>query len=99
MPPAPIHWSYLKSTRTPSKIRTVSDLTTFDLEVLNAHARIDLEILVKGFRFIRRMAETEPFKSGIVREVDPGVDQTSDEQLRGELPMSSCFCIRLNVVC
>ncbi|KAF7797941.1 hypothetical protein EIP86_009148 [Pleurotus ostreatoroseus] len=82
MPPAPIHWSYLKSTRTPSKIRTVSDLTTFDLEVLNPHARIDLEILVKGFRFIRRMAETEPFKSGIVREVDPGVDQTSDEQLR-----------------
>ena len=98
MPPAPIHWSYLRSTRTPSKTRTVSNLTTFKVKY-QVHARIDLESLVKGFRFIRRMAETEPFKSGIVREVDPGVDQTSDEQLRGELPMSLCFCIRVNVVC
>ena len=54
---------------------------------------------MKGFRFIRRMAETEPFKSGIVREVDPGVDQTSDEQLRGELPISSCYRVSFNVIC
>ncbi|KAF8198835.1 GMC oxidoreductase [Mycena galopus ATCC 62051] len=42
----------------------------------------DLENLVQHIKYIRSMAETEPWKSGIVREVDPGPNCQTDEDIR-----------------
>ncbi|KAF7331343.1 GMC oxidoreductase [Mycena kentingensis (nom. inval.)] len=42
----------------------------------------DLENLVQHIKFIRSMADTEPFKSAIVRECDPGPAYKTDEELR-----------------
>ncbi|KDQ52343.1 GMC oxidoreductase [Jaapia argillacea MUCL 33604] len=42
----------------------------------------DLENLVQHVKFIKSMADTEPWKSGIVREVDPGPECTTDQQIR-----------------
>ncbi|KAJ6490230.1 GMC oxidoreductase [Mycena vitilis] len=42
----------------------------------------DLEILVQHIKYARTMVETEPFKSGVVREIDPGPDCVSDEEIR-----------------
>ncbi|KAJ3512055.1 hypothetical protein NLJ89_g3742 [Agrocybe chaxingu] len=41
-----------------------------------------LEILVEQVKYIRSMIQTEPFKSGVVREVDPGPNVQTDEQMR-----------------
>lgn len=50
---------------------------------------IDLELLVEHIKFIRRLAQAEPLKSGVVREVDPGPNVTSDEDLAGMASSSS----------
>ncbi|KAJ7468734.1 GMC oxidoreductase [Mycena latifolia] len=42
----------------------------------------DLEILVQHVKFIRTMLDTEPFKSGVVREMDPGRDCVTDQDIR-----------------
>ncbi|KAJ7635380.1 GMC oxidoreductase [Roridomyces roridus] len=42
----------------------------------------DLEVLVQAVKYTRKLAQTEPFKSGVVREVDPGVECVTDEQIR-----------------
>ncbi|KZP01246.1 GMC oxidoreductase [Calocera viscosa TUFC12733] len=42
----------------------------------------DLQLLIEGFKFARKVAQTEPFKSCIVREVDPGLDVQTDEEIR-----------------
>ncbi|KAJ7145703.1 GMC oxidoreductase [Mycena epipterygia] len=44
--------------------------------------RMNLEILVQHFKYIRTMAQTEPMKSGVVREVDPGPACVTDEDIR-----------------
>jgi choline dehydrogenase-like flavoprotein len=41
----------------------------------------DERMLVAGIRAARRIAETEPFRSWLVREVFPGPEVTSDEEL------------------
>lgn len=52
---------------------------------------IDLELLVEHVKYIKNeIATTEPFKSGVLREIDPGLDTTSDEGIRG----SSDFGVR-----
>ncbi|KAJ7635367.1 GMC oxidoreductase [Roridomyces roridus] len=42
----------------------------------------DLENLVQHFKFTRKLAQTEPFKSGVVVETCPGPGCTSDEAIR-----------------
>jgi len=42
----------------------------------------DLENLVQHIKYIRSMTETEPWKSGIVREMDPGPNCKTDEDIR-----------------
>ncbi|KAJ7466573.1 GMC oxidoreductase [Mycena galericulata] len=42
----------------------------------------DLESLVQHIKFIRTMAKTEPLKSGILREVDPGPNCVTDQDIR-----------------
>ncbi|KAJ7323864.1 GMC oxidoreductase [Mycena albidolilacea] len=42
----------------------------------------DLENLVQHIKYIRSMTDTEPWKSGVVREIDPGPDYQTDEDLR-----------------
>ncbi|KAJ6542821.1 GMC oxidoreductase, partial [Mycena capillaripes] len=43
----------------------------------------DLEILVQHIKYVRKMVGTEPFKSGVVREIDPGPNCVTDEEIRG----------------
>ncbi|KAK7029895.1 GMC oxidoreductase [Favolaschia claudopus] len=42
----------------------------------------DLEILVQHVKYVRTMLDTEPFKSGVVREIDPGPNCVTDEEIR-----------------
>ncbi|KAJ7431056.1 GMC oxidoreductase [Mycena galericulata] len=42
----------------------------------------DLESMVQHIKFIRTMAKTEPLKSGILREVDPGPNCVTDQDIR-----------------
>ncbi|KAJ7156148.1 GMC oxidoreductase [Mycena filopes] len=42
----------------------------------------DLEMLVQHVKYIRTMRDTEPFKSGVVREVDPGLEYNTDQEIR-----------------
>jgi len=46
---------------------------------------LDLELHVQQLRFIRSLAETEPFKSSTIREVDPGLLHDDDESLRSKM--------------
>ncbi len=41
----------------------------------------DLELLTKGLKFARRIAQTEPIQSKLAYEILPGRDATSDKQL------------------
>lgn len=47
----------------------------------------DLAILIEGYKFLRKVMQTEPVKSLIKEEVFPGkaVDLNSDEQIAGEI--------------
>ncbi|KAF9040114.1 GMC oxidoreductase [Panaeolus papilionaceus] len=42
----------------------------------------DLENLVQQIKFVRSLSDVEPWKSGIVREVDPGPKCETDEDIR-----------------
>ena len=44
----------------------------------------DLEVLVEGFKFTRKVCQTDPFKSSCVEEVLPGPAVQTDEQIRGQ---------------
>lgn len=50
---------------------------------LPATSRTDLDIFAENFKFARLVANTEPFKSGFVREMDPGPEVQTDEQIKG----------------
>ncbi|KAJ7290529.1 GMC oxidoreductase [Mycena rebaudengoi] len=42
----------------------------------------DLENLVQHIKYIRSMTETEPWKSGVIREIDPGPNCQTDDDIR-----------------
>ncbi|KAJ6573700.1 GMC oxidoreductase [Mycena sp. CBHHK59/15] len=42
----------------------------------------DLENLVQHIKYVRSMSNTEPWKSGVVRELDPGPNCQTDEDIR-----------------
>ncbi|KAJ7886669.1 GMC oxidoreductase [Mycena leptocephala] len=42
----------------------------------------NLEILVQHIKYIRTMVDIEPFQSGVVREVDPGPNYVTDQDIR-----------------
>ncbi|KAL0952842.1 hypothetical protein HGRIS_007067 [Hohenbuehelia grisea] len=56
------------------------DYLRYQSSLLEGHHH--LEILVQHMKFVRKLAATEPWKSDIVREVDPGLEVTTDEQMR-----------------
>jgi hypothetical protein len=43
----------------------------------------DFELLVQTVKFVRSLGEVEPWKSSNNRELDPGPDCKTDEQIRG----------------
>ncbi|OCH89327.1 FAD/NAD(P)-binding domain-containing protein [Obba rivulosa] len=57
------------------KIQPANDPRYFEEDV-------DFDILFDGVKFTRKVAETEPFTNLTTREVQPGPDITTDEQLR-----------------
>ncbi|KZT66296.1 GMC oxidoreductase [Daedalea quercina L-15889] len=42
----------------------------------------DLELLKESVKYTKRMAETEPFKSLVTKEVDPGKENSTDDEIR-----------------
>jgi hypothetical protein len=44
---------------------------------------LDLENMVQQMKFVRSLREIEPWASGTVKEIDPGLDISTDEQIRG----------------
>lgn len=52
----------------------------------------DLDIFAENFKFARLVANTEPFKSGFVREMDPGPEVQTDEQIKEYLKNFSSTC-------
>ncbi|EPS94380.1 hypothetical protein FOMPIDRAFT_62470 [Fomitopsis schrenkii] len=42
----------------------------------------DLELFMESVKYVRKMAETEPLKSLVVREVDPGTENATEEQIK-----------------
>jgi hypothetical protein len=55
-----------------------------EIDPHNLEDDFDMEVLLEHIKYIRSMRETEPWKSGIVGEADPGPEYATDEQLRGE---------------
>ena len=56
---------------------------------------IDLELLVEAVRFVRQVADTEPFKGLVAEEVVPGrqaVRSESDEELTGKHSTLHVLC-------
>ncbi|PCH42171.1 GMC oxidoreductase [Wolfiporia cocos MD-104 SS10] len=53
----------------------------------------DLEIFLESAKFAKRIAETEPMKSGCIREIDPGASAKTDDELKEYLKnaCSTCF--------
>ncbi|KAH9927654.1 GMC oxidoreductase [Fomitopsis serialis] len=59
----------------------VSDYTLRDTTpIFQGHRHLD--IFVENLKFARRLADTEPFKSGVIREVDPGAAARTDEEIK-----------------
>ena len=49
----------------------------------------DLELLKESVKYTKRMADTEPFKSLVIKEVDPGKENSTDEEIKGQLTICS----------
>ena len=47
----------------------------------------DLELMVQNFKYTRSLCDVEPWKSGVHREIDPGPECQTDDQIRGTLPI------------
>jgi len=43
---------------------------------------IDMQMMIESLRFVRKLANTAPLKDILVSEINPGVDVTSDRELR-----------------
>ncbi|KAF8330357.1 GMC oxidoreductase [Cantharellus anzutake] len=56
------------------KIPAVMDPNIFEHD-------IDLQLLVESLKFVRKAAETAPYKERIVKELSPGPEVSTDEQL------------------
>ncbi|KAH9934323.1 GMC oxidoreductase [Fomitopsis serialis] len=52
----------------------------------------DLELFKENVKYVRRMAQTEPLKSLLVREVDPGPENQTDEQIKEYIKNYSYTC-------
>jgi choline dehydrogenase-like flavoprotein len=58
-----------------------SEMPALDFKYFEDSASYDAEVIVAGIKAARKMAESEPLKSHIRREVAPGPHMTSDEDL------------------
>lgn len=46
---------------------------------------IELDTMVEAFKWARKLKEHEPLRSIIVKEANPGIAVTSDEEIRGQM--------------
>ncbi|KAH9928320.1 GMC oxidoreductase [Fomitopsis serialis] len=70
-----------------------------DLDPNTFSVPIDLDIFTELLKFARRLGETEPFKSGTVREVDPGAAAQTDEELKEYIRNYSNTCFHACGTC
>lgn len=45
---------------------------------------LDLELMKETVKYTKRMIESEPWKSLVVSEVDPGKEYSTDEEIKGQ---------------
>ena len=57
--------------------------------------RLDLNLFVQQFKYIRTLLETEPWKSAVVTEANPGSACKTDEQIKGTLRFPTLSCHQL----
>jgi len=57
--------------------------------------RLDLNLFVQQFKYIRTLVETEPWKSTVVTETNPGSACKTDEQIKGTLRFQPFPCHQL----
>lgn len=53
-------------------------------EVIHLAVYIDLENLVQHIKFIKSMENTEPWKSGTTKALDPAPNCSTESEIRGE---------------
>ena len=54
---------------------------------------LDLELMKETVKYTKRMIETEPWKSLVVREVDPGKEYSTDEEIKGQFVIHLCWSL------
>ena len=52
---------------------------------------VDLDLMVEHIKFARKLSQTDPFKSEVLREVDPGPECVTDEDMKGHSLFSICL--------
>jgi len=83
MPEARIPSSSQKLSRTTSTGRSVSCSVEIHIVDNLCLSSADLEVLVQTVKYARSLREVEPWKSSNNRELDPGPDCKTDEQIQG----------------
>ncbi|KAH8099870.1 GMC oxidoreductase [Cristinia sonorae] len=72
--------------------RSKDPLEQPDIDPHYFESPFDLELLVEHIKFIRKLAQTEPLKSGLVCEIDPGPNATSDEDIGNYIKDTCITC-------
>lgn len=57
----------------------------------------DLELMVQDFKYIRTLCDVEPWRTGVHREIDPGPECQTDEQIRGAFPIHAIVSVSLKL--
>jgi len=56
--------------------------------------RLDFDIFVRYVKLVRKISNTEPLKSGIVKEVEPGLGCRSNSDIKGKCQIFKCIFYR-----
>ncbi|KAJ7108233.1 GMC oxidoreductase [Mycena epipterygia] len=65
----------------------------FDQPTIDPHYfenDFDLESMVQNIKYVRKLAQIEPLKSGLAKEMDPGPECVTDEDLRNYVKNTLC---------
>lgn len=66
-------------------INSADPKATPDIDPRYCERRVDFEIMMEAFKFVRRVAQTPPFADLVEAEDAPGLEVQDDEQIEGKL--------------
>lgn len=61
---------------------------TFSVDPNDDTIPLDLELMKENVKYAKVLGENEPWKSLVIREVDPGKEHSTDEEIKGQLIVS-----------